>query len=245
MQEQKRLGRVADPHPLKRVYKSEQEYFDHQLGKEDSPDSCRGLYPQIQQSCDFFVNLLPIGCREILDIGARDGAATDYFIRHGYFAKGIELSQKLVKHCQSRGIPVVQGDMHHLLFRDNSFDAIFAKDVLEHSYDPPLALIEWTRVLRVGGLMYIECPCLDYNYAFHSYEFTSPEMLRRMIRKTLDVDVVKEREYYTVQFMYSCTVLLKSKAIHYPTGSSLPRWLELLARLKRRTVEMILKRGNF
>jgi SAM-dependent methyltransferase len=244
MEEKNQVGRLLDCHPLKRLYHSNKEYYDHQLGKEDSPKSHRGLYPQLRQSCDFFANLLPRGGLHILDIGARDGAATDYFIQLGHLTAGIELSQKLVRRCQSHGIPVVQGDMHHLPFLEDSFDAIFAKDVLEHSYDPHLALVEWARTLKIGGIMYIECPCLGYNYDFHSYEFNSPEMLRQVVKKVLDADIIRERQYYTVQVMYCCIVRLRSKKTHYFEGPLNMGLVGLWAGLRRRIYERSMSEKN-
>ncbi|OGV58793.1 MAG: hypothetical protein A2X49_15420 [Lentisphaerae bacterium GWF2_52_8] len=216
------VGRINDPHDLKRIYSSFDEYVSHQRGKEDSPKAYRGLYEQLKDSCDVLMGFLSGQRERILDIGARDGGAVSYFNAKSYAALGVELSPKLVEYCKERDIPVYAGDMHNLQWVDNSFDAIFAKDVLEHSYDPHRALIEWSRVLRVGGILYIECPCLDYNYAFHSYEFRSPEMLKGIVSGVLDVVPVHEREYFTCQTMFSYTVRLKSKKVKYCADKTYP-----------------------
>ena len=44
------------------------------------------------------------------------------------------------------------GDAHFLPFRAGAFDVVFAYAVLEHLYNPFLALAEVRRVLRPGGL---------------------------------------------------------------------------------------------
>ena len=215
MENKKMIGRVDDPHPLKRTYDKIEDYYNHQLGKEDHPKSFRGLYDQLKDSCEFFAQFFPKKEMEILDIGSRDGGGVEYFKSCGHKAVGIELSQKLVDHAKGKGIECVQGDMHHMPFDENQFDAIFAKDILEHSYDPQKALIEWSRVLKVEGLAYIECPCLDYNYLFHSYDFTSPEMLKDVLHKVLDIEIIQERSYYTVQTMFAVIFRLKSKKYRY------------------------------
>lgn len=46
------------------------------------------------------------------------------------------------------------------MFEDNSADVILASHVIEHFFywEVPAILAEWFRILKPGGLMYIECP---------------------------------------------------------------------------------------
>jgi predicted SAM-dependent methyltransferase len=60
-----------------------------------------------------------------------------------------------------RPIPgVVQGDVRKLKFPDVSVDEIAAKDILEHIpwTETEQALGEWSRVLKPGGKIYVQCP---------------------------------------------------------------------------------------
>ncbi len=43
------------------------------------------------------------------------------------------------------------GDAHKLPFNNNSFDAVFCLEALEHVADPLLALKEFKRVMKKGG----------------------------------------------------------------------------------------------
>jgi predicted SAM-dependent methyltransferase len=54
-------------------------------------------------------------------------------------------------------------DIRSLPFDDNSADEIMAIHVLEHFYKHDIlnVLIEWHRVLKVGGKLVAELPCLD------------------------------------------------------------------------------------
>ena len=49
-------------------------------------------------------------------------------------------------------------DMHHMTFPDHAFDVIFACHSLEHAYDVDVALSEWARVTKPGGVWAIEVP---------------------------------------------------------------------------------------
>ena len=60
--------------------------------------------------------------------------------------------------------PDVEADVtKRLPFADGYADEILAVHVLEHlnRWDLPAVLKEWTRVLKPGGLMVVELPCLD------------------------------------------------------------------------------------
>jgi len=55
-------------------------------------------------------------------------------------------------------------DIHDLKFKDNKFDAIVCNAILEHVDDPLKAISELARVLKNGGLIWIEIP---FNQHYH------------------------------------------------------------------------------
>ena len=60
--------------------------------------------------------------------------------------------------------PDVEADLSKPLpFEDESADEIHAYHLFEHfyRYEADEILMDWTRVLKVGGLLVIELPCLD------------------------------------------------------------------------------------
>lgn len=59
--------------------------------------------------------------------------------------------------------PDVAADLRVLPFPDNYADAARAIHVIEHFqvWEVPAVLAEWVRVLKPGGELALECPCLD------------------------------------------------------------------------------------
>ena len=51
------------------------------------------------------------------------------------------------------------GDFHSMpAFADNTFVFVNSRHSIEHAKYPEIALKEWTRILKVGGIMFIEYP---------------------------------------------------------------------------------------
>ena len=74
-------------------------------------------------------------------------------------------------------------DAHALPFADASFDAVIAQAVLEHVADPARCVSECRRVLKPGGLIYVETPFLvpEHGAPFDYTRFTLLG-LRRLLR---------------------------------------------------------------
>jgi predicted SAM-dependent methyltransferase len=68
-------------------------------------------------------------------------------------------------------------DIRTLPFDDNSADSIMAIHVCEHFYKHDIlnVLIEWRRVLKEGGIIILELPCLD-KVLWHFVNGSPPNM---------------------------------------------------------------------
>ena len=53
------------------------------------------------------------------------------------------------------------------IFTDNKFDFVIANHLLEHMHDPIGAMIEWLRILKDGGILFLTIP----NYRCNEYDF--------------------------------------------------------------------------
>jgi len=95
---------------------------------------------------------------KVLDIGSADGVFSKVIL-DSTGAKGligIDVLKASVdwanKHWKkSDKMKFKVGDAHKLKFPSNSFDAVFALEVLEHVFDPLAVFKETKRVLRRGG----------------------------------------------------------------------------------------------
>lgn len=105
----------------------------------------------------------------VLDIGcANGGVSRELLERTGCKIKGVELLELLVdmgnKENAEKGVAdrfhIQQGSITDIPFEDNTFDVIFANDVLGMVEDVDTALAECHRVLKPGGkiLIYLSLP---------------------------------------------------------------------------------------
>jgi len=86
--------------------------------------------------------------KKVLDVGAGSGALINLIPN----AIGLDLAPKHPK--------IIEGDISNMPFSDDSFDTIFATEILEHLDDETLnkGLDEIYRVLRGGGHLIITVP---------------------------------------------------------------------------------------
>ncbi len=95
---------------------------------------------------------------KILDIGCADGIFTKVIFNKAKPSQLIAIdvlpsSVKWAKnHFKSnKKIKFQVGDAHHLKFNENTFDAVYALEVLEHVLRPKDVLLQIKKVLKKGG----------------------------------------------------------------------------------------------
>jgi tRNA (uracil-5-)-methyltransferase TRM9 len=100
----------------------------------------------------------------ILDIGSGNGKYMKY--RNDIIMKGIDISIELVKICNKKNLDVIHGNMINLPFDDNIFDGLLvvaSYHHLDNDQDRKKALDEMYRVLKIGGLCFIEVWAKEQN----------------------------------------------------------------------------------
>ena len=183
------------PEDAGRYYQGE-EYISHS-------DNQKGLVNKLyHQARDFMlgrkyalVNKVAKGKR-LLDYGTGTGYFTDYMLRKGYEARGIEIDENARKYGREKfGIIV---DAPEALFDDftsDAFDVISLWHVLEHLYDPIKYLNRFSEILSERGKLIIAVPnhrstdaasygadWAAYDVPRHLWHF-SPATMRRMMKK--------------------------------------------------------------
>lgn len=100
----------------------------------------------------------------ILDVGCGDGNFS-VLLKEACGAKdayGIEISKKRVELANKKGVKAFQLDIDEddFPFEDNSFDAVFAGEIIEHLFDSDHFLDEIYRVLNQKGIFVLTTPNL-------------------------------------------------------------------------------------
>ena len=99
---------------------------------------------------------------KILDVGAGPGYFLALCKANGYKnASGTVGTDEELKFLKKKKLKAKKEDISFLSDKDGSLDFIFCRQVLEHSPWPYITLMEYNRVLKMGGQLYVETPCPD------------------------------------------------------------------------------------
>lgn len=130
---------------------------------------------------------------KILDLGCGPGYFLDMMKQRGYTdLVGVTLSTNDVKLCESKGHTIKQYDLSFLPqkdgYYDESVDFIFLRHALEHSPFPIFSLMEYNRVLKQHGKLYIEVPCpgtdRKHEYNLNHYSILGDFQLAALLERT-------------------------------------------------------------
>ena len=109
--------------------------------------------------------------KKILDIGCGQGYGMLKFVELGCTdVSGLTLSANDAEAARARGFAVVEEDMSFQSVEDEDYDVLFARHSLEHSPYPLLTLLEFNRILKPGGIAYIEMPSPQCTRALEEYD---------------------------------------------------------------------------
>jgi SAM-dependent methyltransferase len=129
----------------------------------------------------------------ILDVGCGPGYFLDEMRQRGYTnLTGITLSPGDIKICQDKGHAIKKYDISFFPqkdgYYDESVDFIFLRQALEHSPYPIFSLMEYNRVLKQGGKIYIEVPAPEcdrmHEYNLNHYSILGQHQLAALLQRT-------------------------------------------------------------
>ena len=109
--------------------------------------------------------------RSVLEIGCLDGMVSCMLTRSGKEATAIDIrGNDFDQRAVAAGVNFKEMDACDLKFDDKSFDALFSYDTFEHVADPELMLSECVRVVKKGGVIYLNFgPLYMSPYGEHAY----------------------------------------------------------------------------
>jgi len=130
---------------------------------------------------------------KILDVGCGVGYFLDSMKDRGYTDLiGITLSPNDIKACEDKGHTIKKYDLSFLPqkdgYYDESVDFIFCRHSLEHSPYPIFTLMEYNRVLKQNGKLYIEVPAPDcdrqHEWNLNHYSILGKTQLAALVDRT-------------------------------------------------------------
>lgn len=169
----------------------------------------------------------------LLDVGCFRGYLLSGVMGQGWQVKGTELSEQ-ASECARKdyGLEIYTGSLRDANYPENLFDVVSMFDVIEHLTDPAEYLNEIGRILRPGGLLYIETPnfnsitriFLGKNWSvffpWHLYYFTSGTLTRLVKNAGLDVMSVSAMNLGPISTHNACMDLNSSERISQPKSKT-------------------------
>lgn len=171
---------------------------------------------------------------KILDLGCGPGYFLDEMKQREYTdVTGVTLSPGDIKICEDKGHKIAKYDLSFLPQKDGYFDEsvdfIFLRHALEHSPYPIFSLMEYNRVLKQGGKMYIEVPAPNcermHEYNLNHYSILGENQLAALLTRcgfdidyfnNLDFDIEipsDDSEKKKVKEKYFCILVTKQRPL--------------------------------
>lgn len=130
---------------------------------------------------------------KILDLGCGPGYFLDEMKEREYTdVIGVTLSTGDIKICEDKGHTIKKYDLSFLPqkdgYYDESVDFLFVRHALEHSPYPIFSLMEYNRVLKQGGKLYVEVPAPNcdrkHEFNLNHYSILGDQMLVALLQRT-------------------------------------------------------------
>jgi SAM-dependent methyltransferase len=142
---------------------------------------------------------------KILDLGCGPGYFLDEMKSREYTdVIGVTLSPGDIKLCEDKGHTIKKYDLSFLPqkdgYYDESVDFIFLRHALEHSPYPIFSLMEYNRVLKQGGKIYIEVPAPNcdrkHEFNLNHYSILGDQMIVALLQRTgFDLNLFNSLEF--------------------------------------------------
>lgn len=143
-------------------------YLNARYGTDYQPASRLGsglasLLPRQREALDVQFRWLPkpVGGQCVLDVGCGNGGFLLKAREAGWQVMGVDPDPDAVRIAQQKGLEVRLGSIEAFVDEAGLFDAITLSHVIEHVHDPKSVLAEAYRLLKPGGVLYLDTPNID------------------------------------------------------------------------------------
>ena len=130
-------------------------YRDKFIYQENKIQQSKRFRKQLLTSLKLFENFSENS--KILEVGSGLGYFLDICEEAGIDCQGCDINEEVVRICNEKKNRSRVGSLDEF-YGNNSFDMIFAFNLIEHLPNPKLFITECNRVLKKGGLLLIETP---------------------------------------------------------------------------------------
>ena len=152
---------------------------------------------------------------KVIEIGAGTGVHSK-FIKHNFSSytltdldeNALKIAAKKISHENNKNYIFDLQQGSHLSYADSTFDRLVATHVLEHIYQPHLAIKEWIRVLKNGASISILIPT-DPGIAWRLGRHLGPR--KNAIKRGIAYDYIMAREHVN-----SCNNLIALLRHYFP-----------------------------
>ena len=187
-------------------------YLNARYGTRRYPASIVGLWlaimlPSVREKLDVEFRYLPIPLRgqRLLDIGCGSGNFLVSAREAGWQVSGVEPDPEAANVTRLLGVDVMVGTAELLDRESACFDAITISHVIEHVHSPRKLLADIYRLLKQNGVLYIETPNIDSQWAkLFKKNWRGLETPRHLVLFTQESlkDLILELGFRKIEYIY-------------------------------------------
>jgi len=139
---------------------------------------------------------------KVLDIGASTGIMLDIFKKNGWQTWGVEPSES-AKIAKKKGHKIIKNYFEKTKLPNNYFDLVIMNHTLEHLDNPPKVLKKIYRLLKQGGILFVDVPnagSLSSIMLKERWPYRLPKEHKHQFTKESLSDVFKKAGFKVIHF---------------------------------------------
>lgn len=195
-------------------YEKDAQAFDYSEGWEDPASTHENK--RLHQTILSKIGKSP---KRVLDVGCGAAWVAAHFKGTGTEVFSMDISttnpKRAVENYPSNKHFGIVADAFHLPFKNETFDAVIASEIIEHLGDPQAFLAALPRILSPGGVLVITTPHdekLAYSLCVHCNEMTPHHAhLHSFTRERIKGLLPKRLQAFASTFVFTNKLLLKTR----------------------------------